>query len=152
MSNRFFPPWIPNFCHYCRKILKSGIKEFFLNLHFCNIKECGSMFARIRGRTFLDLQLYIEAHCMRHSQTKLKEPFWLQIGSHSPILYTYSAIVFDIILLHTIPVELYKSSPSGSHSYTFMLVMIALLVGKGAKCPNDSLGSLKSSLSFLCVE
>ncbi len=48
-------------------------------------------------------------------------------------------------------VELYKSAPFGSHSYTLMLGIIALLVGEGAKCPNDSLGSLKSSFSFLCV-
>ncbi len=32
-----------------------------------------------------------------------------------------------------------------------MLVMIALLIGEGAKCPNDSLGSLKSSFIFLCA-
>ncbi len=56
------------------------------------------------------------------------------------------------IELLQLQVELYKSAPSGSLSYTFMLVMIALLVGKGAKCPNDSLGSLKSSFSFLCVQ
>ncbi len=31
-----------------------------------------------------------------------------------------------------------------------MLVNIALLIGEGAKCPNDSLGSLRSSFIFLC--
>ena len=34
---------------------------------------------------------------------------------------------------------------------TFMLLMIALLIGEGTKYANDSLGSLKSSFSFLCV-
>ena len=38
-----------------------------------------------------------------------------------------------------------------AHSYTFMLVIIALFLREGAKSPNDSLGSLKSSFSFLCV-
>ncbi len=53
------------------------------------------------------------------------------------------------IELLQLQVELYKSAPSGSHSYTFMLVMIALLIGEAAKCPDDSLGSLKSSFIFL---
>ena len=44
-----------------------------------------------------------------------------------------------------------NQGPSGSQSYTFMLITMALFVREGAKCPNDSLGSLKSSFSFLCV-
>ena len=55
------------------------------------------------------------------------------------------------IELLQLPMELYKSTPSGSHSYTFILVMIALFLRDGAKCPNGSLGSLKSSFIFLCV-
>ncbi len=95
--------------------------------------------------------------CMKGTQTNVKEPFWLQIESHSPIINTTHPLqskrshlgqwLPDVLQL---PVELYKSAPSGSHSYTFMLVMIALFVGEGAKCPNDSLRSLKSSFSFLC--
>ena len=45
-----------------------------------------------------------------------------------------------------------KSAPSGSHPCTFMLFRIALLMEEGVKCPNDSLGSLKSSFIFLCVD
>ena len=65
----------------------------------------------------------------------------------SPILVYMGAIE-----LLQIPVERYKSFSSGSHSYTLMLFMIALLVGEGAECPNDSLGSLESSFILLCAD
>ncbi len=111
--------------------------------------------------------------CFLYAQTELREPFWLQIRSHSPIINTGAisgsfdpngaiqlpeTAPFDnctniYLVLHcnSSPVELYTAAPDWSHYYTFMFVIIALLVGKGAKCTNDSLGSLKSSFIFLCV-
>ncbi len=60
------------------------------------------------------------------------------------LAYTESYVC---IMLIQLLVELLKSAPSGSHSYIFMLITVALFVGEGAKCPNDSFGSLKSSFS-----
>ena len=70
----------------------------------------------------------------------------LLVGSHSLIINTAHPWSHSLQL----PVELYKSAPSRSHSYTLLLVLIALLEGEGAKYPNDSLSSLKSSFIFLC--
>ncbi len=45
-TNRNFPSRILNLCRHGRKNPESK------NLHFCNIKECGSIFARIQGGNF----------------------------------------------------------------------------------------------------
>ncbi len=68
------------------------------------------------------------------TQTKLKGPFWLQIESHSPII---------------------NIEHPWSHSWLPAVhkeLMIALLIREDAKIskfPNNSIGPLKSSFSFL---